>query len=79
MPSRLPFLVLLLSACLAAPGIAQESHLTEAVSGSIYARSAFAHGYRHGYEEGYHLGNIDINMARLLRTRKSQVRGLSAG
>jgi hypothetical protein len=74
-----PFLVLLLAACPAMPGSAQEPHLTEAVSGSIYARSAFAHGYRHGYEEGYHLGNVDINMARLPRTKKSQFRGLNLG
>jgi flagellar biosynthesis/type III secretory pathway protein FliH len=79
MSLRLPFLVLLLAACPAAPGNAQESHLTEDVSGSIYARSSFAHGYRHGYEEGYHLGNIDINMARMLRSRKSQFRGLNVG
>jgi flagellar biosynthesis/type III secretory pathway protein FliH len=59
--------------------MAPESHLTEAVSGNIYARSAFAHGYRHGYEEGYHLGNVDINMARLPRTKKSQFRGLNVG
>jgi hypothetical protein len=74
-----PFLVLLLAACAAGQGNAQESHLTEAVSGNIYARSAFAHGYRHGYEEGYHLGNIDVNMARLPRNKKSQFRGLSLG
>jgi hypothetical protein len=79
MPLLLSFLVVLLAACPAEPGVAQESHLTEAVSGSIYARSAFTHGYRHGYEEGYHLGNVDINMARMPRTKKSQFRGLNLG
>jgi flagellar biosynthesis/type III secretory pathway protein FliH len=74
-----PLLVLLVAACPAGQGIAQEPHLSEAVSRNIYARSAFAHGYRHGYEEGYHLGNVDINMARLPRTKKSQFRGLSVG
>ena len=73
------FLVFLLAAGPAGQGSAQESHMTEAVSANLYARSAFAHGYRHGYEEGYHLGNIDINMARLPRTKKSQFRGLSLG
>jgi len=56
-----------------------ESHLSEPISGVVFARSAFAHGYRHGYEEGYHLGNLDINMGRLTRTKKGQLRGLSLG
>jgi len=79
MLSRLLFPFWLVAVCLAGTGMAQESHLTETVSGGMYARSAFAHGYRHGYEEGYHLGNIDINMARMSRTKKSQFRGLSLG
>lgn len=54
-----------------------ESHLGENGSGPFFARSAFAHGYRHGYEEGYHLGNLDVNMARLARTKKSQFGGLN--
>jgi hypothetical protein len=79
MPLLLSFLVVLAVACPAEQGMAQESHLTEGVSGTIYARSAFAHGYRHGYEEGYHLGNVDINMARMPRIKKSQFRGLNLG
>jgi flagellar biosynthesis/type III secretory pathway protein FliH len=56
---------------------AQESHLSEAGSGLLFSRSAFAHGYRHGYEEGYHLGNIDINMGRGDRTQsKKQFQGV---
>lgn len=56
-----------------------ESHLSEPISGVVFARSAFAHGYRHGYEEGYHLGNLDINMGRLMRFKKGQFRGVSLG
>lgn len=59
------------------PAQSQETHLGEQGSGAIFSRSAFAHGYRHGYEEGYHLGNIDANMGRLARTKKSQLHGLS--
>jgi hypothetical protein len=57
----------------------QESHLREAGSAEVLARSAFAHGYRHGYEEGYHLGNIDVNMGRLARKKRDQFHGLSRG
>jgi len=63
----------------ATPSESPEHHLNEAGSRVLFARSAFAHGYRHGYEEGYHLGNIDINMGRPLRTRSSQFHGLSTG
>ena len=70
----------LLSICLLTmcvpQALTQEAHLSEEVSGAIFSRSAFAHGYRHGYEEGYHLGNIDANFAHLARTKKSQFRGL---
>lgn len=70
-------ILLLLALCLAVAAGAQETHLTEAGSGAILSRSAFAHGYRHGYEEGYHLGNVDINMARDPRVRlKAQFHGL---
>lgn len=62
------FLTAILS--LSAPAQSQESHLTEAGSAPILARSAFAHGYRHGYEEGYHLGNIDANMGRQALLKK---------
>jgi flagellar biosynthesis/type III secretory pathway protein FliH len=55
----------------------QESHLREAGSGPLLARSAFAHGYRHGYEEGYHIGNVDINMGRVARAAdKKQFHGV---
>jgi flagellar biosynthesis/type III secretory pathway protein FliH len=57
----------------------QETHLKEAGSAVVLARSAFAHGYRHGYEEGYHLGNIDVNMGRLARTKRDQFHGVSQG
>lgn len=56
-----------------------ERHMKEAGSSPLFARSAFAHGYRHGYEEGYELGNIDINMGRSFRTRSSQFHGLLNG
>src|SRR5215831_20537627 len=58
---------------------AQENHLSEPGSGAIYSRSAFAHGYRHGYEEGYHAGNLDINMGRPVRTKKTRFQGMTAG
>jgi hypothetical protein len=79
-----PFLFLLLlggppGSKSATPSESPERHLNEAGSRILFARSAFAHGYRHGYEEGYHLGNIDINMGRPLRTRSSQFHGLSIG
>ncbi len=56
-----------------------ERHMSEGGSSVLFARSAFAHGYRHGYEEGYGLGNIDINMGRTFRTRSAQFHGLSSG
>jgi hypothetical protein len=75
-------LVLLLLLILANISFAQspgkELHFTEAGSGAIFLRSAFAHGYRHGYEEGYHLGNIDINMGRHARAKLSDVKGGSS-
>jgi hypothetical protein len=52
---------------------AQEVHLTEAGSAPVLARSAFAHGYRHGYEAGYHAGNIDANMGRQPKLKKTHV------
>jgi hypothetical protein len=51
----------------------RDSHFREEGTNVIFARSAFAHGYRHGYEEGYHSGNIDINMGRQARTSKQQL------
>jgi hypothetical protein len=75
---KLSFLGVLATALvLALPAGAQDSHLSEAGSGAILARSAFAHGYRHGYEEGYHQGNVDINMGRIPRfQQKGQFHGL---
>lgn len=64
MHTRRLFPILFIATLMTLPGNAQESHLTEAGSSSILARSAFAHGYRHGYETGYHVGNIDANMGR---------------
>ena len=61
------------------PSESPERHLSETGCKVLFARSAFAHGYRHGYEEGYHLGNIDVNMGRPLRARSSQFHGLSTG
>ncbi|HEV2963286.1 MAG TPA: hypothetical protein VG649_15765 [Candidatus Angelobacter sp.] len=77
-----PFLLLLLGGPQDKPATSSElpeRHLNEAGCNVLFARSAFAHGYRHGYEEGYHLGNIDINMGRPLRTRSAQFHGLSTG
>src|SRR5215831_13062340 len=93
MHRNLPYILLLITTA-AMPAIAQppqkakgglsgepgqETHLKEAGSAVVLARSAFAHGYRHGYEEGYHLGNIDINMGRLARKKRDQFRGVSQG
>src|SRR5262244_2901579 len=79
MPRLRPLLMVLFIGCLALPGDSQEKHLSEGGAGTLFARSAFAHGYRHGYEEGYHSGNLDINMGRLARARKSLLRGLKYG
>lgn len=57
----------------------RDGHRKEPGSGTLFTRSAFAHGYRHGYEAGYHVGNIDINMARRPRTQYKQFKGLSLG
>lgn len=73
-----PLLFLILSSHCTAQMAAHEPHYSEAGSGAIFMRSAFAHGYRHGYEEGYHLGNIDINMGRHPHTKLSQFHGLSS-
>jgi hypothetical protein len=65
--------------CAALPAAGQENHRNEAVTGVLFTRSTFAHGYRHGYEEGYHQGNIDINMSRAARTKFSELRGVPLG
>jgi hypothetical protein len=44
--------------------IGSERHLQPTPAGSLYADSAFAHGYRHGYEEGFHAADLDIHMGR---------------
>jgi hypothetical protein len=74
----LAFLLLVLANLCAAQSKTVDPHLREEGSGAIFARSAFAHGYRHGYEEGYHAGNIDVNMSRLPRTKLSQFHGVSS-
>jgi len=77
-----PFLLLLLGnpgSNPVAQSQAPERHMNEAGSRVLFARSAFAHGYRHGYEEGYHVGNVDINMGRPAHTKLSQLHGLSLG
>ena len=74
---------LLLAFCLGvvfvAPACAEDLHLHETGSAAVFARSAFAHGYRHGYEEGYHLGNTDINMGAEHRTGFKKAHGLKLG
>jgi hypothetical protein len=40
-----------------------DPHLTQDSSRSIYADSAFAHGYRHGYEEGFHEADRDLHLS----------------
>jgi len=57
----------------------REMHLSESGSSVIFMRSAFAHGYRHGYEAGYHLGNIDINMGRPMRSKAAQFHDVQRG
>ncbi len=69
----------LLLLCVSLPLTCQETHQSEPVTGVLFARSTFAHGYRHGYEAGYHQGNIDINMARPSRTKFSELRGVPLG
>jgi len=48
----------------ARPFLANESHIQSEMFGTLYANSAFAHGYRHGYEEGFHVGDLDVHMGR---------------
>jgi hypothetical protein len=45
-----------------------DDHVVLDQAKSLYAQSAFAHGYRHGYEEGFHIGDQDLQMGRRLRT-----------
>ena len=73
------FCCFLLLLCVALPAASQENHRSEPVTGVLFTRSTFAHGYRHGYEEGYHQGNIDINMARPARTKLTELRGVTLG
>lgn len=72
-------LMFCLAAVLVVPASAEDLHLHETGSSAVFARSAFAHGYRHGYEEGYHLGNSDINMGSEHRTSFKKVHGLKLG
>jgi hypothetical protein len=57
----------------------RDGHCKEPGAGTLFTRSAFAHGYRHGYEAGYHVGDIDINMARPPRTQYKEFKGLPLG
>ena len=43
---------------------AQDRHVGNEFAGTLYARSAFAHGYIHGYEAGFHSGDLDVQLAR---------------
>jgi hypothetical protein len=74
-----PLLIVLFMGCFGLSGNTQEMHLSEGGAGALFARSAFAHGYRHGYEEGYHSGNLDINMGRAARSKKALLHGLRYG
>lgn len=47
-------------------GTTNERHLQPTSIGSLYANSAFAHGYRHGYDEGFHSGDLALQLGRNL-------------
>jgi len=68
-----------LGAVFAVTAAAQDLHLREPGSAAVLAHSAFAHGYRHGYEEGYHVGNTDICVGTMPRTKLREVHGLKLG
>jgi len=72
-------LTIWLGAVFAVSAGAQDLHLREPGSARVLAHSAFAHGYRHGYEEGYHIGNTDVCVGTLPRTKLREVRGLKLG
>jgi|SRR5947209_18158843 len=71
--------LVLFAACLTAQAQAPDPHLQEEGSAAMLSHCTFAHGYRHGYEEGYHIGNTDINMGRLARTKLTDLRDLKTG
>lgn len=48
------------------PVTTNERHLQPTSVGSLYANSAFAHGYRHGYDEGFHSGDLALQLGRNL-------------
>jgi len=73
------FLMVLLIASPALQTQTREKHFSEGGVGSLFSRSAFAHGYRHGYEEGYHSGNLDVNMGRIVQNRKTLLHGVKYG
>lgn len=50
------------------PAIGSERHLQATPEGSLYANSAFAHGFRHGYDEGFYAGDLDWQLGRQMRT-----------
>jgi hypothetical protein len=72
-------LLFVFTTSLAAQSGNRESHFSEAGSGAVFVRSAFAHGYRHGYEEGYRAGNIDINMGRPIKNKLNQIHDVRSG
>ena len=73
---------IVLSLCLAAfavSALAQDVHLREPGSALVLSHSCFAHGYRHGYEEGYHIGNADISMGTMPRSKPAEFHNLKLG
>jgi len=44
--------------------VAQERHLGNDSSSTLFSESPFAHGYIHGYELGFHFGDLDLQMGR---------------
>ena len=43
---------------------AQDRHYGANPDGTLFSRSAFAHGYVHGYGEGFHGGDLDLQLGR---------------
>jgi hypothetical protein len=72
-------LILFLAAGVAVTAKSQDLHLSESGSAVVLSHSAFAHGYRHGYEEGYHVGNTDVSLGTLQRSKLKDFHGLKLG
>lgn len=51
--------------------LGQDRHLSNEPASTLYARSAFAHGYIHGYESGFHSGDLDLQLGRDARDPSS--------